>query len=352
MVDKTQTHRLRFRPHFKTHQSHAIGQWFRDEGVTAITVSSASMGLYFAQDGWEDITLAFPVNLAEMDRINRLAKRVHLNLVVESATAIQYLQQHLQYPVGIYVKIDVGAGRTGLSPTDLPQLEQLAQMLQGANRMHWKGWLAHAGNTYSCRSQQDIIRMHEHALLQLTTLKAHFSPTFPQLEISLGDTPSASVAPHFEGIDELRPGVFVFYDLMQYGIGSCNWEDQALCLACPIVALHPERLEVVVYGGAVHLSKEAWTTDTGQQHFGQIVELTGTGWSASAIPDTRLSRLSQEHGIIQTSKEHFSRFKLGQWLGVLPVHACLTANAMGGYYHLSGQPIDHLNGRRFNPDQE
>jgi D-serine deaminase-like pyridoxal phosphate-dependent protein len=42
-----------FRPHFKTHQSAAIGEWFMDAGVTAITVSSVSMARYFAEHGWK-----------------------------------------------------------------------------------------------------------------------------------------------------------------------------------------------------------------------------------------------------------------------------------------------------------
>ncbi|MDQ1351629.1 MAG: hypothetical protein QG657_1934, partial [Acidobacteriota bacterium] len=49
---------VRFRPHFKTHQSAQIGQWFREMGVSAITVSSVDMALYFAQHGWTDITIA------------------------------------------------------------------------------------------------------------------------------------------------------------------------------------------------------------------------------------------------------------------------------------------------------
>ena len=53
---------VRFRPHFKTHQSRAVGQWFRDEGVSAITVSSLAMARYFSGAGWREITVAFPFN--------------------------------------------------------------------------------------------------------------------------------------------------------------------------------------------------------------------------------------------------------------------------------------------------
>ena len=39
MAQRARDNGVRFRPHFKTHQSAQIGAWFREEGVTAITVS-------------------------------------------------------------------------------------------------------------------------------------------------------------------------------------------------------------------------------------------------------------------------------------------------------------------------
>ena len=66
MAEKARRQGIRFRPHFKTHQSAAVGEWFRQVGVTAITVSSVDMALYFADHGWDDITIAFPVNIRQM----------------------------------------------------------------------------------------------------------------------------------------------------------------------------------------------------------------------------------------------------------------------------------------------
>ena len=63
------------RPHFKTHQSVAVGDWFRDYGVTGITASSVSMAEYFAAADWRDITIALPVNPREIARIGELAGR-------------------------------------------------------------------------------------------------------------------------------------------------------------------------------------------------------------------------------------------------------------------------------------
>lgn len=72
MAEKARRNNVRFRPHFKSHQSAIIGEWFREEGVRAITVSSVGMASYFAEAGWDDITVAFPVNLREMDEIDRV----------------------------------------------------------------------------------------------------------------------------------------------------------------------------------------------------------------------------------------------------------------------------------------
>src|SRR6476620_10300974 len=70
MASKARRSNVRFRPHFKTHQSAQIGEWFREAGVNAITVSSVKMAEYFASHGWDDITIAFPANWREIEAIN------------------------------------------------------------------------------------------------------------------------------------------------------------------------------------------------------------------------------------------------------------------------------------------
>ena len=52
---KAKQSNIRFRPHFKTHQSEDIGEWFRELGVNCITVSSIRMAECFAQNGWLDL---------------------------------------------------------------------------------------------------------------------------------------------------------------------------------------------------------------------------------------------------------------------------------------------------------
>jgi len=47
MAEKAKRSGVIFRPHFKTHQSVTIGNWFRDEGIENITVSSVTMASFF-----------------------------------------------------------------------------------------------------------------------------------------------------------------------------------------------------------------------------------------------------------------------------------------------------------------
>ena len=57
MTEKAKESKVLFRPHFKTHHSADIGEWFKQFGVEAISVSSVDMAEYFAESGWKDISI-------------------------------------------------------------------------------------------------------------------------------------------------------------------------------------------------------------------------------------------------------------------------------------------------------
>ena len=157
--------------------------------------------------------------------------------------------------------------------------------------------------------------------------------------VSYGDTPSCSVSENFNLISEFRCGNFVYYDLTQVAIGSCTVDQIAVAMACPIVAEHYDRNEVVIYGGAVHFSKDFVMGP--RKHFGQIVTFKQNGWEV--LEGVYLKKISQEHGIIHLPKNiDKNQFSLGHIIGVLPVHSCLTADLMMGQKTLSGKPIDKL----------
>ncbi len=328
MANKARANNLIFRPHFKTHQSHLIGQWFRDEGVTKITVSSLSMAAYFAEDGWDDITVAFPVNIREIDVINELAEHFTLNLLVESVEAVQALVSGVRSDVNLLIKIDVGTHRTGMDPTKTDEVRTVISAIKEAELLHFAGFLCHAGHSYACRGKADILRVHAESMELLSALRESFSD-IPDLFISSGDTPTCSVADTFAPVNELRPGNFVFYDIMQQQIGSCAADQISVAVACPVVAKHPERGELVIYGGGVHFSKDM-IEENGQKVFGHVVTGEGKKWSAR-VPSVYVAKLSQEHGIISAPADWINQQRIGDIVYVLPVHSCMTMDVLSEF---------------------
>jgi D-serine deaminase-like pyridoxal phosphate-dependent protein len=326
---------VRFRPHFKTHQSAEVGEWFRDLGVDSIAVSSVEMAEYFYQQGWENITIAVVVNTLQMDEINRLAENIQLNLLVDSKRMVQILSKQLKHPVHVWIKIDTGYHRTGIEWGYRDHILNTAQAIEKSKKLTLAGLFTHSGHSYDAPTHEMIKSVYNDTVIKMQYIRDFLAQNgSPGVEISIGDTPGCSVMDSYNGIDEVRHGNFVYYDLMQLKLGACREEDIAAAVACPGIASYPQRKEIVVYGGAVHLSKEA-VEIAQKQLFGMVAvhdESTGT-WDKS-LPDTVVKSLSQEHGIIGTSLPYIQQIKIGDLLMVLPVHACLAANLLKDHTHI------------------
>jgi len=327
MAGKAKENNLAFRPHFKTHQSNIVGNWFRDFGVTSITVSSVSMAGFFSPAGWKDITIAFPLNILEIGRINDIEHETQLNLTIENTEAAIAAGHGLKRQAGVFIKIDTGYNRTGIWHENIKTISGLLEVIAKFPALDFRGFLIHAGHTYREMLKTGVLEVHRQSLEAISSLNEEFLQKYPGLIISYGDTPSCSLADDFSGIGEIRPGNFVFYDLMQLQTGSCTIDDIAVAVACPVVAKHPERNQVVIYGGAVHFSKE-YILDNGRKNFGKSVVFNNKNWDAGNLTGTLIS-LSQEHGILEPSDtEQLSSIKIGDILLILPVHSCLTSDAI------------------------
>lgn len=327
MLEKAKKSNVIFRPHFKTHQSAEIGELFREKGVDKITVSSLFMAEYFANHGWKDITIAFPVNLREVYKIDELARKCSLNLLVDSFFSTEQLTHSLINQVGLFIEIDNGYHRSGLLPEQITEIEKIVQIAEQSDQLAFEGFLTHAGNTYNAKGKAEILSIMDDAAAKLNALKAKYIDRFPDIIVSYGDTPSCSMADDLSAFDEIRPGNFVYYDIMQYHFGSCSMEDIAVAVACPVVSVYPERNELIIYGGAVHLSKEFIAADHDFKLFGYVVELNKSGWG-EPIPRAYVSSISQEHGIVKMPLKILKKFKPGDVVGVLPIHSCLTADLL------------------------
>jgi D-serine deaminase-like pyridoxal phosphate-dependent protein len=340
IVEKAERNQIRLRPHFKTHQSAVIGGWFKEFGIKSVTVSSVRMAECFADAGWDDITIAFPVNVLEISEINNLAKKIKLNLLVESESTIQFLEKGLETNVEVWINIDVGYHRDGIQCDDLNEILKLARIVKESSKITLKGILTHAGHSYKSRTKNEILKVHTDSIEKMEKIKNYLEEKeFVKIRISVGDTPTVSIAEDFSKVDEIRPGNFIFYDLKQVQIGSCSESDIAIRYACPIVAKYEDRKEVLIYGGAAHFSKDYIVDEKERRIFGYISEETIRNWD-SKIEDSYVVTISQEHGTVKLNDEYFKEVNIGDILLVIPVHACLAANIMDRLYLTTGEEIE------------
>lgn len=331
---------IEFRPHFKTHQSKAIAAWFKEIGTTKITVSSLKMAQYFMQTYWTDILIAFPINLRELDEILKINKFIDLKVVISDLYSLEFLENVLAVPLNFYLEIDVGYKRSGFDYRDIHSITTALKIIRKSKFLIFEGIISHNGLTYFAKSRDEILELNRAFLIELNKIKEFIKEQGFDPILSVGDTPSVSISSEFAGVDELHPGNFVFYDLMQMNLGSCDFANIAVCVAAPVVAVYPERKEIIAYVGAIHLSKE-YVIIEGRKVYGLVSELSNGSWT-EPIPNSYVSRITQEHSVIIMDNKLIDRIKPGDLIGIIPVHSCLTADAMKSYCILKKGFLDHL----------
>ncbi len=334
MAYKAKESGIGFRPHFKTHQSIEIGNWYRDFNVTKITVSSFDMAESFTKAGWNDILVAFPFNIREINRLNELSSKSKISILIDNIETLIALS-FLNNTVNFYIDIDTGYGRTGIPAENIIAVENVIKHSQQIKKLDFSGFYCHAGHSYKTNSRDEINKIHNKATKDLSNLKTVFAKYLPR--VLYGDTPNCSLQSTFSGIDEITPGNFVFYDLFQATNGSCTEDDIAIAMACPVVGKYKIRNEIVIHGGAVHFSKESVMINE-KSIFGKTAQKNETGWKPDSNP-LFLDSLSQEHGIVKIGSKDLGSINIGDIILFLPVHSCLTANLMKQYITLEGDQI-------------
>ncbi len=342
MRDKADASGVRFRPHVKSHNSPTIAALYREVGVTAITVSSVEMASRFADAGWQDVTIAFPLNARALPELQGLAAEIRLGLLVDSPEAAAALAR-IDAPVDVWLDVDVGYGRTGIAWDDGTALVQVLDVAQRSARHRIRGVLTHAGHAYRLQDPASRVALWSQVAERMDTARSILAEhgAANELELSVGDTATCGVVSRFDGVDEVRPGNFVFFDLQQYALGSCRSTDLALVVACPVVGVYPARGELAVQGGAVHLSRDVAPGPEGAPSHGQLVVMGSDGWELLAASEASVRGLSQEHGMIRCTRAVLDRVRVGDLVFVVPAHACLAANLVGEFVflHDPGSPL-------------
>ncbi|HEY2824172.1 MAG TPA: alanine racemase [Gemmatimonadales bacterium] len=329
MAGRAKSLGVALRPHVKTHKCIEIGRLQRDHGASGITVSTLVEARAFADHGFDDITWAFPVILTRLTEARELAERITLGLVLDSAEALAALERS-GFPFTTWIKVDCGYHRAGVDPHSDDAL-RLVERLAKSKALRFAGLLTHSGHAYHARGTDEIRAVAEEERRAMTDFAARLGKAGIAVPaVSVGSTPAMSQVQQLKGVQEMRPGNYVFYDYMQTVIGSCGVRDCALTVLASVVSNQRGTNHSVIDAGALALSKDAGLETYPQATMGELYEDYPSG---TLMAGSRVVGLSQEHGFVS------GVLPVGTRVRVLPNHSCLTAAQFDGYDVVRGDEV-------------
>lgn len=329
-------HNVDLRTHMKTSKSAEIACALIDEIHPGIAVSTLKEAVYFANAGVQNILYAVSIDPRKFAQLSWFYEQgVNLQIILDSTEVAQQLAQwaaQAQCKVNCLIEIDTDGHRAGIKP-DSAGLISLAQELHDAQFIHFCGVMTHGGGSYDCLSYDDI---KAHADLERSGCVAAAQQIrdagIPVDMVSIGSTPTVMAAKHFTGATEIRPGVYVFFDLFQHGLGVCELSDIALSVLTTVIGHSRDEGRIFLDAGGLALSKDH-STASQQRDFGYGLVCDEHGQPLSATGEVVVSSVYQEHGVITVSDPHlFEQLPIGTLLRVLPNHACMTAAAHDHYF--------------------
>ena len=334
MAERAETAGVALRPHTKTHKSVAIARRQIEAGASGITVAKIGEAEVFASAGFEDIRIAYPVVGADRyERVAGLAKKSRISFTVDTEAGARGAAEWFSaagLSVDVLVEIDTGHGRCGARWDD-EEVVRLALLVEELPGVRMAGILTHAGHSYAGPGPSEL---HEDRLRRISAqerdrmldaaARIRAAGVDPG-DISIGSTPTATFFEPREhdglSITEIRPGNYVFLDMIQVNLKAAELPDCALTVVATVVSKRRDRdgTERVFLdaGGKVLTSDKGY----GCEGFGQILYNTRT---MTPLPHAELAGLSEEHGWVRVGGG--ATLEIGDRVFIVPNHACVAVN--------------------------
>ena len=327
---------IRMRPHAKTHKSPVVARWQIDRGAIGICCAKLGEAEAFADAGFTDIRVPYPIQPTNAPRVLALLERTALSFIVDHLEVARGWSQAMTRAgrtADVLVKVDVGFHRCGIDPqpaTAVPFIREVAA-LPGLNL---RGLLSHAGQAYHATSEDHLRSIAEDEARILRELAARAREDGVALdELSAGDTPTARYSLQQDGITEYRCGNYVYFDRTQVGLGAASPSDCALSVLATVVS-KPSADRVVLDCGSKTLSSDGARGFTPLPGHGTIL----SGSQPSLDPDLQIERLSEEHGVVRVLSGR-TALEPGARVRVIPNHSCVVSNLVDQAWLVDGQQV-------------
>jgi D-serine deaminase-like pyridoxal phosphate-dependent protein len=327
------------RPHMKTAKSIDVARRAFPSGPGPVTVSTLAEAEYFADHGCRDMTYAVGVAPHTASRAMTLRKAgVDIKVLLDTTEQAAFLGdagRMAGVTPAAFIEIDCDGHRGGLRVED-PKLLEVGAAMKDSGVM-LAGVLTHAGESYALHTPEALRAAAENeravAVEAAARLRAdgHECPV-----VSVGSTPTAHFSAALDGVTEVRAGVYMFFDLVMYGVGVCSTDDLALSVLSTVIGAKPEKGWVMIDAGWMALSRDRGTAaQPMDQGYGLVCDLSGR-----IYPDLIVAHASQEHGTLAIrsgSSQALPHLPVGTKVRILPNHACATGSQHDRYHVVAGQ---------------
>lgn len=345
MKEKAERLNVALRPHLKTGKCIEFARTQMTSPSGPATVSTLLEAEYFFNLGVIDLIYAVGISPGKFERaVNLREAGCDLKVILDNKEAAEQFSAYCEerkIPCPVLIEIDVDGHRSGVKP-DSDDLIEIAKILQG--KAYFAGVLTHAGDSYKCVGQAACLKAQENERDSLVHCanrlrKAGFEPKI----ISAGSTPTAVFAESWEGVTEVRCGVYCLFDLVMAGLKVCTIDQIALSLLVEVTGHQKEKGWVITDGGWIALSRDRGTAAQAvDQGYGLVCDIDG-----NPIDDLIVASANQEHGIITHRDGRLvdpKDFPIGTRLRILPNHACAMAAQHPQYFVVrKGKIVDIWN---------
>lgn len=324
----TKANRLRLRPHTKTHKVPAVGKLQLDSGAVGLTVAKVGEAEVMLGSGTPDLLIAYPViGRSKLARLTDVARKTRVTVALDSLIAASQLSEAVQSAkvnVAVLAEVDVGLGRVGVRPGE--ELLHLAQFISRLPGLTFEGITFYPGHIKSLGQAGPEQALRDLGALVKSMLDDLGRAGIEARIVSGGSTPTLFRSHEIAGLNEIRPGTYVYNDVNTVMGGACGWDDCAASILTTVVST-ARKGHMIVDGGSKTFSSDR-TADPSPS-FGRIVE----------APECILHKFNEEHGYVDTSASQ-RQFSVGDKVRIIPNHICVAVNLHEQVYGVRNERVE------------
>jgi D-serine deaminase-like pyridoxal phosphate-dependent protein len=307
----------RLRPHTKTHKMLEIARMQLQAGAAGLQVAKLGEGEVMLQSGARDLLVAYPVvGHPKLRRLAALAKRAAVTVSLDSLEVARGISEVLRAEdtgadVTVLIEVDTGMHRVGVPPAEAGELAAAVRKLP---MLRVGGVTTHEGHigrqAASDGERADLVAA---AVRDMTEAAERVDQTGVRDPlVSMGSTSTWRFLCDHPAVTEVRPGLYVFFDMNSVRARAARMQDVAAVVAATVVSRSPGRGEFVLDAGSKSLSSESSIT-AGTTTYGYLPE-----WDAHVV------RVSEEHAIAAATGGRLPA--IGDRVVVVPNHVCPVVN--------------------------